>query len=159
MRNIDSQFRIPHSAFEILHLIESSRVDSNHRSTACKAAAFAARPRDDYLNVPHSEFNIPNFKKYPTEESNLVQLFRRQSCVHHTRKVNIVWWHRLPPCEHAAHRLEAYATSKSGREIRTLTTCFKGKSPVLGIPECFVAPRRHAIKPHAKAQSRKEHAN
>ena len=121
-------FRTPHSEFPIP--TKSSRVDSNHRSTACKAGAFAARPRDVF---DYSEFRIPHseFKKYPTEESNLVQLFRRQSCIQHTRRAKCCLVLIV------AFRSAKMCCCKSGREIRTLTTCFKGKSPVLGIPEWF----------------------
>ena len=68
---------------------KSSRVDSNHRSTACKAAAFAARPRDDFFANSNSNSGLRPCK-YPTEESNLVQLFRRQSCIQHTRRANVL---------------------------------------------------------------------
>ena len=135
MRNIGLLiFHKPYSEFPIP--TKSSRVDSNHRSTACKAGAFAARPRDvfDYseFRIPNSPFRIPHseFKKYPTEESNLVQLFRRQSCIQHTRRAKCL-------VLIVAFRSAKMCCSKSGREIRTLTTCFKGKSPVLGIPEWF----------------------
>ena len=53
----NSAFRIPRSKFPIP--TKSSRVDSNHRSTACKAAAFAARPRDDNFQFLYSEFRTP----------------------------------------------------------------------------------------------------
>ena len=35
------------------------------------------------LRIPTSDLE---FQKYPAEESNLVQLLRRQACVHHTRE-------------------------------------------------------------------------
>ena len=100
----NSAFRIPRSKFPIP--TKSSRVDSNHRFTACKAAAFAARPRD--VCIFNSELQPPIsdlVKKYPTEESNLVQLFRRQSCVHHTRKAKVVSLFKIRKRDSNSHNL------------------------------------------------------
>ena len=118
----NSAFRIPRSKFPIP--TKSSRVDSNHRSTACKAGAFAARPRDvfDYseFRIPHSEFPIPNSKSTPPRNRTSSNCFEDSHA-------------SITPA-----RQKLFHFSKSGRGIRTLTTCFKGKSPVLGIPERLI---------------------
>ena len=87
-------FRTPHSEFPIP--TKSSRVDSNHRSTACKAGAFAARPRDvfDYseFRIPHSKFPIPNSKSTPPRNRTSSNCFEDSHASSTPAGQNVVWF-------------------------------------------------------------------